>query len=135
MVKISILMAIILLGAGEARADDIVRMRADGKMIDAGGNVIAIPATNDPQNTNFKKYYQSLDANGKPVATSDIYITSDPMKGLVKHTVNEKPTAAAQKTAAAKDGTTTKYSGTQTLQKDPNAPIYNDTNNQVQTLY
>jgi hypothetical protein len=140
--KKSILLAIILFSATSAHAEDdgIVRMRSDGKMIDAFGKITAVPNMKDSRNNEFKRYYQSLDAKGRPVANSDYYIINDPLKGLVKISVNAPqiatPAAAAQtQNQVQKEGMVTRYTGSQTLIKSPDAPIYNDVNNDIKTVY
>ncbi len=141
MVKKSILFAIITLIATPSLAEDdgIVRIRSDGKMIDAMGKIIAVPNIADKRNDDYKRYYQSLDAKGKPVAKSDYYIINDPLKGMVKVSVNDSYNGLKGNGQPAEkqqqNGMVTKYSGSQTLIKDPDAPIYNNVNNSINTVY
>lgn len=142
MSKKSIFLAIFLFSAGLAHAEDdgIVRMRSDGKMIDAYGKVTAVPNLNDSRNDKHKRYYQSLDANGRPIPNSDYYVINDPLQGLVKIPVNGPQPAQLNIGNTApqqvqKQGMVTRYDGSQTLIKSPDAPIYGDVNNNIQTVY
>lgn len=139
--KRSILLAIFLLNATPAMADDIVRIRSDGKMINETGKVIAIPNTNDTRNNQLRRYYQSLDSKGNARTNSDFYIINDPLKGLVKVDVNAQPGQSAKAADSdsasqeSQDSMVKKYDGSQTLIKSPDAPIYNDVNNNIETVY
>lgn len=143
MSKSSILAAIMLLVATAAHAEDdgIVRMRSDGLLIDPMGKIIAVPARDDSRNNEYNRYYKSLGPDGQPIAQSDFYIITDPLKGMVKVPVGQQAPktyssdGTQQQAEPEPTGMVRKYSGSQTLIKSPDAPIYNDVNNNVGTVY
>lgn len=150
MPKLSIIAAIFMLVAANANVvnawaedDGIVRMRLDGRLIDPFGKIIAIPAKDDTRNNEYRKYYKSLDENGRPSQFSDFYLITDTVKGMMKIPVGEEPpvwddegvAAPARPSQPVQNGMVTQYDGSQTLIKTPDAPIYNDVNNTAPTVY
>lgn len=145
MSRLSIIAAIFMLVAANAHAEDdgIVRMRTDGRLIDPMGKIIAVPARDDYRNNDYRKYYKSLDEKGRPVQSSDFYLVTDVVRGMMKVPVGEEPPVwnktgqnpQAPQGQPVQNGMVTKYDGSQTLIKSPDAPIYNDVNNNVSTVY
>lgn len=132
------MLAIILLFSAPAWAEDdgIVRVRTDGRIIDANGKIIAVPNKADNRNTEEKKYYSYLNASGKPNGFSDFYLINDRWFGLKKIPLNSNSPVYSNKNtpvnASQQNGMVTNYNQgntSVTLKKSPEIPIYDSIEN------
>ncbi len=132
MVRASIIITIILAAFTPFQAlaaDNAVRVTIDGRVVDASGNTIAIPNTTDPRNTDYNKYYTSLDATGKPAKDSDFYIYSDPGAGYRRKDL--PPVADSAVTSQlpqpdVKASVTNLGSTSEQINSDYSRPVYDD---------